>query len=590
MATDAEVIEELEKIVAEWENPENLPQVIEDWLKIRTESGEILSLIPNESQKKILDIIIPMLKENKPVRLIILKARQQGISTLVQAIFFILLFVGSNLRALTMGHEIGSSNNLFNMYDVYYKELPKALQPTLEYSNEKKKKYLANQCENKVDTAGKGEVGRSDTLQLLHLTEVGFYPDAKKTLGALLQAAKYAKMIIIESTANGIGDEFYNMYQEAKDPKSLSEYIPIFLSWLDFPKYSRPFNSETEKEMLLFDLGKNPLYNEYQDEELLLQKKYGASLEQLNWRRYTIVNSCQKDIRTFHQEYPRDDQEAFVVTGRPVFDSNICHTNFTESKDAIWEGNLEYIYDEHGEPENVQFIRNPKGYIKIYDRIKINDNEEYRFAAGCDTAEGIGQGDYSVIKVLDRKTMQMILTWHGHIDPDLLATEIHKLQLFLKNKWYINIERNNHGLTTIVSANKLRVTQKYQQNFSKGYEIKGNNELGFKTNVGTKPTLINNLNEFIREGLFQDFEKEFWSEAMTFVRNERGQMQAQGKDKDPTTKCFDDRVIATALAIDCHLWMPAYYVDQTESFPDWYEEEFGEEGQYDDNKITAMGI
>ncbi|MDD5353280.1 MAG: hypothetical protein PHS93_08990, partial [Candidatus Omnitrophica bacterium] len=133
MATDAEVIEELEKIVAEWENPENLPQVIEDWLKIRTESGEILSLIPNESQKKILDIIIPMLKENKPVRLIILKARQQGISTLVQAIFFILLFVGSNLRALTMGDKIKSSNNLFNIYDVYYKELPKALQPTLEY-------------------------------------------------------------------------------------------------------------------------------------------------------------------------------------------------------------------------------------------------------------------------------------------------------------------------------------------------------------------------------------------------------------------------------------------------------------------------
>nr|MDD5353193.1 hypothetical protein [Candidatus Omnitrophota bacterium] len=499
-------------------------------------------------------------------------------------------FVGSNLRALTMGDKIKSSNNLFNIYDVYYKELPKALQPTLEYSNEKKKKYLASQCENKVDTAGEGEVGRSDTLQLLHLTEVAFYPDAKKTLGALLQTAKYAKMIVIESTANGIGDEFYNMYQEAKDPKSLSEYIPIFLSWLDFPKYSRPFNSETEKEILLFDLGKNSLFNEYEDEEILLQKKYHATLEQLNWRRYMIVNFCQKDIRTFHQEYPRDDIEAFVVTGRPVFDIRVCQSNYTNSKIAPWEGNLEYIYGDNKEPIDVQFVRNPKGYIKIFEKIDVKEGEEYRYAAGCDTAEGLGQGDYSVIKVLDRKTMKMILTWHGHVDPDLLATEIHKLQLFLKNKWYINIERNNPGLTTIISANKLRVTQKYQQNFSKGYEIKGNNELGFKTNVGTKPTLINNLNEFIREGLFQDLEKEFWSEAMTFVRNERGQMQAQGKDKDPNTKCYDDRVIAAALAVDCHLWMPPYYVDQTESFPDWYEEEFGEEGQYNEDEITAMGI
>jgi hypothetical protein len=590
MLTKEEVVEELEKIVSEFENPENLPQVIEDWLKIRTESGDILDFVPNEAQLKILKIMTPKLMKGEPIRMIILKARQQGISTLIQAIIFILLFVGSDQKALTMGHEIKSSNNLFNIYDLYYKELPKQLQPTLEYSNEKKKKYLANQCENVVDTAGKGEVGRSDTLQFLHLTEVAFYPDAKKTLGALLQAAKYAKMIIIESTANGIGDEFYNMYQEAKDPKSLSEYIPVFLSWLDFPKYSKPFASETEKEILLYDLGKNPLFNEYEDEEVLLQKKYNTTLEQLNWRRYTIVNTCQKDVRTFHQEYPRDDQEAFVATGRPVFSTQICSVNYTDSKIAPWEGNLEYIYGDDKEPINVQFVRSPKGFIRIYDRFNVKEDEEYRFAAGCDVAEGLGQGDYSVIKVLDRKTMKMILTWHGHVDPDLLATEIHKLQLFLKNKWYINIERNNHGLTTIVSAYKLGVTQKYQQNFTKGYEVKGNNEIGFKTNIGTKPTLINNLGEFIREGSFKDSEKEFWSEAMTFVRNDRGQMQAQGKDKDSNTKCYDDRVIATALAIDCHLWMPPYYVDDTENLPDWYDEEFGDEYRYNSNKVTAMGV
>ena len=590
MATKEELIEELEKIISEFENPENLPQVIEDWLRIRSKSGKILDFVPNEAQLKILDIIVPKLIKGEPIRMIILKARQQGISTLIQAIFFILLFIGSNLKALTMGHEIKSSNNLFNIYDLYYKELPKQLQPTLEYSNEKKKKYLANQCENVVDTAGKGEVGRSDTFQFLHLTEVAFYPDAKKTLGALLEAATNAKMIVIESTANGIGDEFYNMYKEAKDPKSLSDYIPVFLSWLDFLEYSKPFTSETEKGILLYDLGKNPLFNEYEDEEILLQKKYNATLEQLNWRRYTIVNTCQKDVRTFHQEYPRDDQEAFVATGRPVFSTQICSTNYAEAKIAPWEGNLEYVYGDNKEIIGAQFIRSPKGYIKIYDRFNVKEDEEYRFAAGCDVAEGLGQGDYSVIKVLDRKTMNMVLTWHGHVDPDLLATEIHKLQLFLKNKWYINIERNNHGLTTIVSAYKLGVTQKYQQNFMKGYEIKGNNEIGFKTNLGTKPTLINNLGEFIRDGLFKDSEKEFWSEAMTFVRNDRGQMQAEGKDKDTNTKCYDDRVIGSALAVDCHLWMPPYYVEETENLPGWYDEEFGDEHRYNSKKITAMGV
>jgi len=262
-----------------WEDHDNLIEVMSDWLKIRTEKGEILKLIPNVAQIKLLKIIIPLLKEKKLIRLIILKARQQGISTLIQAIFFIILFVGSNLRALTMGHETASSNNLFNIYSTYYNELPKILQPTLEFSNEKKKKYLASTSENKIETAGKGEVGRSDTLQLLHLTEVAFYPDAKKTLGALLQAAKYAMMIVIESTANGIGDEFYNMYKTAK--KGDSDYIAVFLSWLDFPNYTKEFRNTAEKERLLSDLGSHPMFNEYDDEEQLLIDEYNATYEQL---------------------------------------------------------------------------------------------------------------------------------------------------------------------------------------------------------------------------------------------------------------------------------------------------------------------
>ena len=50
--------------------------------------------------------------------------------------------------------------------------------------------------------------------------------------------------------------------------------------------------------------------------------------------------------------------------------------------------------------------------------------------------------------------------------------------------------------------------------------------------------------------------KGFWDECLTFVKNAKGQMQAQGKDENKATKCFDDRVIAYALMIHCSLWMP----------------------------------
>jgi len=587
-------IKELERCISQFQNFGDIISTLKEFLRIRTETGEIIPLIPNESQIKILELIIPLLRVNKPIRLIILKARQQGISTLIQAIFFIVLYVSANLRALTMGHELDSSNNLFNMYDVYYKELPKYLQPTLEFSNEKKKKYLANQCENKVATAGKGEVGRSDTLQLLHLTEVAFYPDAKKTLGALLQAAKYAKIIVIESTANGIGDEFYNMYWEAKEPNSLSEYIPIFLSWLDFPKYSKPFNNETERQNLLRDLGKNHLFNEYENEEILLKDKYNATLEQLNWRRFTIVNTCQKDVKTFHQEYPRDDVEAFVASGRPVFDSKVCNENLTTARilenagrQPIAIGNLYPVYDEteaykalitEGKSgyydllkhlKEIKFVSEVGGYVKIYDKIEISSGEKNRFAAGSDVAEGLEQGDYDAIKILDRKTMKVAITWHGHTAPDLFGIEHHKLQTYLKGLCWFGIERNNHGLSTIYKARDLGVNLYWAQEFKKGYVETGGDLLGFKTTQTTRTPALNELSEWIREGTFIDYEKEYWQEALTFVRNAKGKMQAQDKDTDPGTKCFDDRIIASMIMIRVHLWMPNYKPPIIDNAPKW---------------------
>ena len=131
------------------------------FLKIKNEVGEIVPLTFNYAQKKVLDVIERLEAEGKPIRLIILKARQVGISTLVQGWICHYLITHPNQRFLTMGHKVDASNNLFDMFKRYYDNLPKELQPLIEKSNEKKVSFRKLKSENKVDTAGAGEVGRS---------------------------------------------------------------------------------------------------------------------------------------------------------------------------------------------------------------------------------------------------------------------------------------------------------------------------------------------------------------------------------------------------------------------------------------------
>jgi hypothetical protein len=341
-------------------------------------------------------------------------------------------------------------------------------------------------------------------------------------------------------------------------------------------EYTLPIENEGERALIKQTLSAT--------EQTLL--KQGATYGHLKWRRKTIFSKFGHDEEKFKQEYPSTPEEAFLVSGRPVFDSKICYENLLGCENhQILKGNLVPVYDELNKDyaktinygrtgyydllpflKDVKFVPNNNGYITIYDPAdfpEIISNEHCRFAAGWDIAEGLAQGDFTDGAYLDRKTMKVLLTWHGHIDPDLVADEQHKIEYFLNRKVYTCTERNNHGITVLNSAFKLNVLQYFQEEFRTGM-IENTDSLGFRTTQQSKPVIINDLNEYIREFLFKDFDKGFWGECLTFVKNEKGQMQAQGKDKDPSTKCFDDRIISRALMIKCHKWMPNYTVIQTE--------------------------
>jgi len=514
----------------------------EKYLKIKTKDGRIIPFKFNSAQQKVDRIVNEVIKAGKPQKFIVLKARQEGISTYFSGRGLWRNITRKFWKAAVIGHVKDASNNLFEMIKRFYNYLDPLLQPSLQASNEKKLAFSKLESEMKIFTAEGGDsVGRSDNFQDLILTEVAFWRDAKAVLTAVFNAVGKIKdsLLVIESTANGVGGEFYERWQAAKNGES--DFTPIFLAWFELDEYKVDFLTQNEKDRFIKSLS---------EKEKNRIKTYNLTLEQANWYRYTLANNCGNDEMMMSQENPCNDIEAFVSSGRPVFDTQTCLRNYELSKRIKPRiGNLVYRGDE------VVFQDNERGYIKLFYEPNLNPLEMYRFAAGCDVAEGLEQGDYSVIPVLDRRTMEVILEWHGHIDPDLLSDEQEKIYKFLAKDCYFNTEKNNHGLTTIVGAYKKKIKQYYNQTFEKGYAT-DSSSIGFKTSAQSKVIVINDLNEWIRESIFSSNSIGFWDECLTFVKNAKGQMQAQGKDEDKSTKCYDDRVIAYALMIHCSLWMP----------------------------------
>lgn len=502
------------------------------------------------------ELLIDLLMRGVPIRIIVLKARQLGISTLVEAFIFWLCYTRSQRKAVIIAHEQKASENLYSMFKRYHKNMPLELQHTTEHSNMKKLSFAKMESEVLVYTAGTGDnTGRSDTNQILHISELAFWDNAEVTLNALVKTVAYlpGTVIIKESTANGLSGQFYNDWKRAKAGKG--NYIPLFFAWFQNPEYSMPFDSEAQKDAFKLSLTEN---------EKQLMKTYKVNLEQLNWRRNAIEDECGGDESLFFQEYPSNDIECFLTTGRPVFNRNRVDMFYKmaeelEIAEPPIRGNLEWTYNGE-EISGVQFVEAEEGYITIYDASVIDNistTDYNRFVGGWDVAEGLEQGDYSYGCYMDRGTMNVFLEWHGHIDTDKLAEEQAKISCLLEKKDIICTERNSPGLSTITHAENWGLNQFRERSYVKGKDYKFvphdlTGKTGFYTTETTKQVITDRLNEYIREFYFFHPGKEFWDECSTFVYDARGHRGAQGKRKNPGIRCFDDRVMGTALMLECH--------------------------------------
>lgn len=533
-----------------WKLKNDRAWYMENFLKIRNKQSQLVPFKINHAQKIFNEKIKEDEKKGKPKRYIILKARQLGMSTFTEGYIYHNTSNNAYVNSLIIAHEEKASNNLFQMSKLYYESCPPLIRPMTKYANGRELVFEnpTNNAEEKyanpglrskitVATAGTQNTGRSSTYHNIHVSEIAFFPNPEDTMLALMQCVpdEPNTFVCLESTANGVGGYFYDMWYAAC--RGENDFTPLFFPWFDDPNYTTPFRSEDEKEefikhvneMLVDESGKKT-----HTEEWLLKEQFNLTYEQLNWRKRTIANNCGGDIDRFHQEYPSTPEEAFIASGRPVFNTKALREYEIACVPPVVVGDL------FKKDNTVTLVENEKGLLQIW----LKPEADMSYVIGADVAEGLVEGDFSVAIVMD-ENLNICAKWRGHIDPDLYGKILVNLANYY-NSAYLAVENNNHGLTTLRSI----VDEEYWNVFYTKIYDKLNDiltkKLGWTTSRKSKPIAIDKLAEYIREKFLGIWDFEIIKECYSYVIDDKGKTNAQ-------EGTFDDCVMSLAITLQAFL-------------------------------------
>lgn len=286
-------------------------KVLENVYHIRDKQAHVGLIRLNAAQRDFLERMERQIAEFGRARIIVLKARQLGMSTLAQGIELTEKFRRANNFGLVLSHESESAKYLYKMNR-------RALVEKWPLGKMKLKKDRLDGMqigdpllsETETATAKNAGSGRSRTIQFLHASECGFYDNASTLMLGMLQSVPdLGSIVILESTANGIGNWFHQQWEKAESGQS--SFIPLFYPWHEHAEYRTTFVTDADKKAFV---------RSYSHEESELAETYNLTPEQVRWRRMTIIDKCEGDTTLFKQEYPMSPDEAFIVSGRPAFD------------------------------------------------------------------------------------------------------------------------------------------------------------------------------------------------------------------------------------------------------------------------------
>lgn len=510
-------------------------------------------------QRKFVERLEALRRSNKPIRLVLLKARQWGGSTTSQLYMaWLQLMHKVGLNSLIIAHQGTASDEIKDMFDRMIKAYPVEMLHQIGEAydvNEPKMMGVGKSgsifrvpqrnCKIKLGTAERPDSCRGGDYNLVHCSEVGIW---KKTEGKspedIVRSAcsgillKPYTMIVYESTANGTGNFFQREYDAAK--RGQSQFEAMFISWFDIDQYSMPIDDVVSFATTLYMNRENDNTNSVREESgkyLWWLWERGASLEGINW--YIQERSKYNDHGQMASEYPSDDVEAFVHSGARVFDKYKVELLRSSCKPPKFIGDVYGDGDDGTSAiKNLRFSDDHQGQLWVWSMPEIDTMVKIlnRYLVVVDIGGRSKGADWSVIVVLDRLFMMeggkptVVAQWYGHIDMDLLAWKAVQIATFYDDALLViesntaetkDKERNVDGDQSSYLLNQVKdvYDNLYARKQSEEDIInKAPRKYGFHTNVSTKPMIISTLVKMIRESLYVERDERCLDEYLTYEK------------------------------------------------------------------------
>lgn len=509
------------------------PEVyIPKFLKIRTKEGKITALRPKPAQQMLLDAVKREREAGRPPRILILKARQLGLSTITEGMMFQDSATRKLVQTLIVAHRDDSTTKLFRMNKLFFDYLPRKLQPMCKHSNAKelvfenptrdpaeKRRRPGLMSSIRCVTANDG-MGRSETLNNVHLSEFAFWKGNKnEILDGVMQAvpAELNTLVVIESTANGY-NEFKDLWDGAM--AGTNGWMPLFIAWFHEEKYRMEVTEGTV----------------WDEEERALMEAYHLDPEQMAWRRWCIAVNCHGDKRKFQQEYPSTPEEAFLFSGTPFFNNEDILLQLAAALEPADVGTFTYPEPAAGEaPAEWMWSSDRRtGFIRVY----APPEPGVPYVIGGDTA-GEGSDKFTAWVVDNRAGMQVA-------ELEFTFSELlYARQLYCLGMWYnaalIAVE-TNFSTYPERKLEEWNYPNLYVRERFDTYTRKNVKAFGFQTTPQTRPVILAGLHAVMEETAELVVSRNTLRQMLHFVYNEDRRPEAEAGE-------HDDLVMAAAI---CH--------------------------------------
>ena len=559
------------------------------------EGGEDIPFKLRPAQIKLTGYFEKARLEGKPIRVILLKCRQWGGSTLTQIYMaWIQIMWMKSWSSIIVGHQGDSAAEVKDMYVKLITQLPDFLfyekgkdydesQPKIKGGGTNNLSLIpARNCKIKTATAINPEGARGGDSAMAHCTEVAFWPQTeqrdpqkqiKSSCSGILM--KPYTMIVYESTPNGANffkDEWDRANETDEYGEKVSAFEPVFVAWWEIEQYRDTPPNLLEWACTLFERREDQK-NKW--DYLFHLWVIGATLEGIYWYRQKMAE--YKDIQDMQQEYPSDPIEAFKYSGTAEFDIYRIEKQRKFCRKPLLQGE---IYGDAPKGElamrNLHLVRETTGDLKIWAMPDKSINLLNRYFISVDIGGKYKTSDYSCITVLDRADMMaadgelnedagptVVAEWHGHCDADMLAIKCAQISHFYNDG--LLIVENNTAYSKLNDVDTDNVTELffpillplydnvYSHNRSE-LDKSGNHretKYGFNTNRSTKVSIIKYMGQCVRDMLWVEREKEMLDELSYYMKFPNGKYGAiPGK--------HDDRVMSRAIG----LWVSRFEWDR----------------------------